>query len=270
MKPIRFALSLAVVLPILVVTVPAHADFSDVPPSHEYYKAITYVEGQRIVNGYSDGTFRPDQTINRAEFTKIMMGILSRDPEVSKWLISIPDCLEDLKQVWTSPIYGAFSDVDYFSWYGGYVCQAQHHVIIHGDPGRTFRPADTINVVEAAKILNNFYDLPISEEVRQKIEKEGGYWYTYALNGLSWNNIFPPDTLGQISAGNLDYRITRGEIAEMLYRIKFGVSSFYGATSSERSVSIKRSVSSGCSSYPVSRHKLTSLRPYADLKRTSP
>ena len=247
MASISLGLSLAALLPLLASAVPAYAEFSDVLPSHQYYKAIMYVQSEGIVSGYSDGTYGPEKTINRAEFTKIMLGILARDPVESKWLISIPDCMQDLKQVWDSPIYGAFSDVDYMSWYGGYVCQARHHTIIHGDPGGTFRPSDNINMLEAAKILNDFYDLPLSDALKQTIETEGGKWYTYALNGLSWNNIFPLDVVKQMYAGNLDYRITRGEMAEMMYRITFRGSSFYGA-SSEMSSASKSSVSSRRSS----------------------
>ncbi len=49
--------------------------FSDVPDDHPYIKAIEYLQNNDIVQGYEDGTFRPEQTINRAEFTKVLLEI---------------------------------------------------------------------------------------------------------------------------------------------------------------------------------------------------
>lgn len=46
--------------------------FSDVPFNHLNAETIDYVQANGIVSGYPDGTFRPDQTINRAEFVKII------------------------------------------------------------------------------------------------------------------------------------------------------------------------------------------------------
>ena len=49
------------------------AAFNDVPSSHPNYEAINYVQAKKIVEGYGDGTFKPDTTINRAELTKIII-----------------------------------------------------------------------------------------------------------------------------------------------------------------------------------------------------
>lgn len=52
----------------------AFASFPDVSASHANYDAIIYVQSRGIVSGYPDGSFRPNQTINRAEFVKILVG----------------------------------------------------------------------------------------------------------------------------------------------------------------------------------------------------
>lgn len=52
-------------------------DFSDVPKGHYAYEAIGYLRERKILLGYADGTFRPDQRVNRAEALKII---------VSPWL----------------------------------------------------------------------------------------------------------------------------------------------------------------------------------------
>ena len=48
------------------------ADFSDVASDYAHYEAITALVDQGIINGYEDGTFKPENTITRAEFSKLL------------------------------------------------------------------------------------------------------------------------------------------------------------------------------------------------------
>ena len=52
--------------------------FSDVPTDHWAYAAITSAAEKGWVNGYSDGTFRPNNAITRAEVVKITNAVLER------------------------------------------------------------------------------------------------------------------------------------------------------------------------------------------------
>ena len=45
------------------------ASFSDVISSHDNSDAIEYMQAQKIVQGYQDGTFKPDQTINAFDYS---------------------------------------------------------------------------------------------------------------------------------------------------------------------------------------------------------
>lgn len=79
-------ISLAAVITMLFMLVfagSAFAAFSDVSQDNPYYDAVTTLsklesagpagegESKTILNGYEDGTFKPEATITRAEFTKI-------------------------------------------------------------------------------------------------------------------------------------------------------------------------------------------------------
>ena len=44
------------------------AEFSDVPAGHSFHAAIADCSAKGIVGGYSDGTFRPGNTVTRAQF----------------------------------------------------------------------------------------------------------------------------------------------------------------------------------------------------------
>ena len=48
------------------------AFFSDVM-DHQYVESILSIQDRDIVQGYPDGTFRPDQGITRAEILKIIL-----------------------------------------------------------------------------------------------------------------------------------------------------------------------------------------------------
>ena len=41
--------------------------FSDVPPISKFFIPAEYLKGQNLIEGYSDGTFQPDNSVNRAE-----------------------------------------------------------------------------------------------------------------------------------------------------------------------------------------------------------
>lgn len=65
----------ALLLPILFVvsgyTVQA-AGFKDVPEDHYAYEAVMWAEEYDIVNGYADGTFKPNATITEQQFAKLL------------------------------------------------------------------------------------------------------------------------------------------------------------------------------------------------------
>ena len=109
------------------------AAFKDVPSTHPNSDAIHYVQAQAIVEGYPDGTFRPDNPINRAEFTKIIIEAYFQGQADGR------DCFPDV---------GA-------EWFAKYVCFAKARNIIAGYPDGNFYPANDINFAEVAKILAN-------------------------------------------------------------------------------------------------------------------
>ncbi len=47
--------------------------YSDVPESHWAHQDISYLSLARIINGYPDGTFRPEQSVKVGEFIKIVV-----------------------------------------------------------------------------------------------------------------------------------------------------------------------------------------------------
>lgn len=56
------------------------ARFSDVPAGHTFYDYVMTLAARGTVNGYSDGTFRPNAYVTRGEFSKMVVGAFGFQP----------------------------------------------------------------------------------------------------------------------------------------------------------------------------------------------
>ena len=70
------------------------APFKDVPANHTFAAQIAYCAQQKIINGYSDGTFQPGGTLTGYAFLKMLEGALGYDGTVegftgSNWTINV-------------------------------------------------------------------------------------------------------------------------------------------------------------------------------------
>jgi hypothetical protein len=50
-----------------------HPGFADVPPGHPFYDAISVLAAAGVVGGFSDGSFRPDEPVARAQLAKMIV-----------------------------------------------------------------------------------------------------------------------------------------------------------------------------------------------------
>lgn len=170
--------------------------YTDVSESYAYKTAIDSISGKGIVAGYADGTFKPNAKINRAEFTKIVVGgALNYNPNQD------PSDYDIYASVGLS-----FSDMESKAWYIPYLRKAVEGNVISGYPDGTFKPAQTINLVEASKILVNAFKI-------QTVEPQGSEWYSEFIETLATKNTIPS------TFKTFSQNVTRGEMAEMVWRI---------------------------------------------------
>jgi hypothetical protein len=112
---------------------PIYPTFSDVPPGSTFY---TYVEAAFLrgaVQGYPDGTYRPNAPVTRAQASKILV-------TGKGWSLY-------------SPPWPVFSDVPQGHWAYAYVHTAQSHGVIAGYPDGTFRPDTLVTRAQLAKMV---------------------------------------------------------------------------------------------------------------------
>lgn len=172
--------------------------FSDLSYVNEYYFEVSVLVDEGIFKGYSDGTFKPNATINRAELLKILVEGQGSTPGSE-----YNDC---------------FSDVG-TEWYAKYVCFAKERDWVSGYGDGTFRPGDTVNKVEALTMLFEVYDVDL--ETDQSIldlpynDLNSNAWYTPYVKKASELGILTETPGTNFEA---DHGRTRGEMAVEFYR----------------------------------------------------
>ncbi len=116
----------------VIIPQPA-VSFTDINSSHWAYDSVIYLAEKFILNGYLDGTFKPENNITRAEFAKI---IVSATGSVDPYALS------------------TFNDVNNGDWYYSYVSTAYGLGYITGYPDGSFRPNDNITRADICTIVN--------------------------------------------------------------------------------------------------------------------
>lgn len=108
-------------------------DYSDCNSDLWCNNAISTLSNMGIIDGFSDGTFRPYAKITRAQFAKIAVGFFETTRE---------------------DYQGYFTDVDIDAWYTEYVEAAARVGLIEGFNDGTFRPNTNITRAQACVIVN--------------------------------------------------------------------------------------------------------------------
>jgi hypothetical protein len=115
--------------------------FADVPNGAWYTDPVVWAANNRIVSGYGDGIFGPDDPVTREQFAVILFKYAKmKEKDTSK--------RKDLS---------AFTDSDKISWWAREAaswCAANG--VINGDPAKNFNPQNSATRAEAASMFYNF------------------------------------------------------------------------------------------------------------------
>lgn len=152
---------------------------------HQYKEAIQYLLNKNIVQGYSDNTFRPNASVNRAEFVKMILNSKYGEDAIG----AKANCFRDVKVAWYSP----------------YICLAKEKGIVSGYSDGTFKPSKTISFAEASKIVSELYGIET---------QTGSNWYEGYVKALGKKKYIPQTVTAPSKT------LTRGEVAELLWRVK--------------------------------------------------
>ena len=175
-----------------LLTVPAGAaavtKFSDVSDSY----TATAVETLRlmgVLDGYGDGTFRPDTILNRAQFCK--MAVYAMDGS------------EELGRYSTVTI---FPDVKPSHWASAYINMAAKKGIISGFADGKFKPGQTVTAGQAVTIL--------MRGLGYKDEDMGGVWPQSYMAEAQTNGLLKSTGITSAYAG-----LTRAQAAKLFLNL---------------------------------------------------
>ncbi len=111
---------------------PAPLEFSDMTDS-EFAEAVNFLVQKGIIRGYADGTFRPLQSLTRAEAVKILLASQNFAP------------FDDPDEEAQFP--------DSTGWEKSWVNEAVRRGMVRGFPDGTFRPHQKLTKAEATKLI---------------------------------------------------------------------------------------------------------------------
>lgn len=172
--------------------------FSDVPSTHPNYTAIMDLKAMGTISGYPDGTYKPDQVVNRVEALKIILLGAS---------VVVPN----------NTGTAGFSDTGANEWYAKYLLKAKELGIISGYPDGTFKPSQTVNLVENLKMLLNTRNINLSNVVVTQDPFADAFkdqWYAKFVQYAKDQNWITADSNNKIYP---DQGMTRGKLAQLLY-----------------------------------------------------
>lgn len=181
-----------------VVVATNKMSFSDLTLEHWANKFIIPMAAKGIINGYNDGSFKPDGNITRAEFGVLIAKLLKLDTDIKG---------------------SSFTDVKDTDWFSKYIEAAAKADIISGWNGM-FKPNDFISRQDAAVILSKA--IQYIDNNKGNTGNELSFADKDLISGYALNHIRNVASLEIMSGkpGNLfDPKglTKRGEVARMLY-----------------------------------------------------
>ncbi len=212
MRTILASTSIAVLIascavpPALAESLPfAAAPFEDVQETYPYAKAIEYLRLQNIFAEVSTRRIEPDAPLTRGAFVMLMTIPRMLDAKATN------ACLAEYQYFAESGSRVFFSDVPRSHRFAPNICIAKRRNIIDGYPDNTFRPDALITLPEATKILASVF----LGNVRDDTDPD--HWFEQYLSWMTSLKALPP------TANSLDHIVTRGEAAEMIYRLTLDI-----------------------------------------------
>jgi hypothetical protein len=154
--------------------------FSDVTTDAWYNNAVSTAAAADILTGYADGTFRPNQSITRAEFAAIAARFLSSEVEDNG-----TSRFSDIAGHWAED---AINRAVAAGWISGY-------------SDGTFRPDQRITRAEVVSVINSMLDrIPtedgLLDEMSTFTDNLAGNWYYADVQEAANTHDYDRDVLG--------------------------------------------------------------------------
>ena len=162
--------------------------FSDVKAGQWFEPFVSELAATGIISGYPDGSFRPQEQVTVGQFLAMVTQLLE-----------IPVDAQHAQLAEEAPI-----------WLKPYLTAALRSGLLAGWPeNQPFSPEAPVTGAQAAVILQNALDLPVSMETVELEAAEAPTWEEMALHAMAENGL-------ELAA---DQVLSRAETAKLLYRV---------------------------------------------------
>lgn len=175
--------------------------FSDLDPKKDYYDAVLQLAARGIINGFPDGTYKPESFVTRGQAAKILAASLKLDTKSVK-----------------NP---GFSDLTTDNEFYGSIAALAETGVLNGFPDKTFRPNDKLTRSEMAKILVLGYKLQESSSKDHPFHdvKNTSAFASY-INTIFKHGITKGTSATTFSPSD---SVTRGQIASFVVRTEVAI-----------------------------------------------
>lgn len=174
------------------------AGFSDVTKP-EYKTAIDALAQAGILNGYENGTFKPENKVTRGEVAKVIT------------------LIRHLEEGTKTP----FKDVKDGYWSTQYINSLYAAKLVNGYEDGTFKPEGNVTRAEFAKLVVDAYGLTLTNAATPFTDVKAGNWATPYIQTAYANGLIKGVTASKFDPSA---PIKRGDLAILLHRAdsKFG------------------------------------------------
>ncbi|OJH20704.1 hypothetical protein BLX88_00470 [Bacillus obstructivus] len=174
------------------------ASFSDVTKP-EYKTAIDALAEAGILNGYENGTFKPENKVTRGEVAKVIT------------------LIRHLEEGTKTP----FKDVKDGYWSTQYINSLYAAKLVNGYEDGTFKPEGNVTRAEFAKLVVDAYGLTLTNAATPFTDVKAGNWATPYIQTAYANGLIKGVTASKFDPSA---PIKRGDLAILLHRAdaKFG------------------------------------------------
>jgi hypothetical protein len=173
--------------------------FADISTDAWYYKYVTWAADNAIVSGYPDNTFRPSNTMTRAEFVQVLYNLEGK-PKVT--------------------VSASFTDVAAADWYATAVSWAVSAGVTSGIGGGLFDPSGSVTREQAVMFLYKYAQMKGDSKDYSGVALTFGdtaaisAWAVPAVQWSKANGVvsgYPDGTFGPQNTA------TRAEVVTILY-----------------------------------------------------
>lgn len=167
------------------------AEFTDVLPGSVFYPFVHCLACAGIINGYEDGTFRPNRSVSRGQLAKFVANAAGYSETYTQ---------------------SSFSDVQLDNPFFQQIERLAHRGIINGYPDGSFHPNGSVTRQQAAKFISNAKGYSETYESSSFNDVGPDNPFFQQIERLAHRNIVGGYSNGSFRPGN---DLTRGQAAKV-------------------------------------------------------